>query len=219
MDASFDTEAKHREPSQADPVQSQPDAGRRDSIVPKPGSMRPARGGIRIRRLRAAAELDAVTPLFAEAHRATWIGQVPLNLEKGHAYYSRVLDDPAHHIVLAADRIMDRTCSDDSVVQTVGLLHGVAGPHMASDAWIATTRVFFVTPEIRRGLRGGEAALRLLRGFKSWAARVGPDGQGAAAIEIHVTSADDAPRSDKLFRRLGLSPIGGSYGAMTGGGA
>ncbi len=50
-------------------------------------------------------------------------------------------------------------------------------------------------------------------------ARSTHSGHGAAAIEIHVTSADDAPRSDRLFRRLGLTPIGGSYGAMTGGGA
>ncbi|MDJ0662203.1 MAG: hypothetical protein QNJ42_22355 [Crocosphaera sp.] len=216
MAAPLDTTAHHGEPDQAD-------AGPADPNQREPKAAPPARGGIRVRRLRTIEDLEPLAALFAEAHEATWNGRIPLNFDKGRTYFRRVLDDPAHHILLAADRIPDgdsgQASADGGAVRTVGLLLGVAGPHMAADAWIASTRIFFVAPEIRRGLRGGEAALRLLRGFKSWAARVGPDGKGAAAIEIHVTSADDAPRSDKLFRRLGLTPIGGSYGAMTGGGA
>jgi hypothetical protein len=63
------------------------------------------------------------------------------------------------------------------------------------------------SPEIRTRILGGKAALRLTRGIEIWA-----KGMGASYVLYHATSGTNPIRSDRFFRKLGMTTLGGNYG-------
>ncbi len=88
--------------------------------------------------------------------------------------------------------------------RVIGGLIGAVGPHYHSPALGASLQGFYVLPEHR----GSLAAVKLLHGFRRWAAT-----NGAARMYVGVTSGIDIARTDRLFRRLGFRPKGGNYEA------
>ena len=69
-----------------------------------------------------------------------------------------------------------------------------------------------ISPEARSKILGGKAALRLTRGIEIWA-----NGMGASYVLYHATSGTNPTSSDRFFRKLGMSTLGGNYGVRLNG--
>ena len=77
---------------------------------------------------------------------------------------------------------------------------------MVGRGLVATAISFFVTKKVRTSLRGGEAAIRLLKGYLRWAAL-----RKAQDVQVHVTSGIDLNRTHRFMQKAGFVPIGGNY--------
>ena len=70
-----------------------------------------------------------------------------------------------------------------------------------------TVNTINVDQSARSGLLGGKIALRLVRGIEVWARK-----QRANVILYHVTSGKNVASTDKFFRKVGMTTLGGNYG-------
>lgn len=84
----------------------------------------------------------------------------------------------------------------------VGVLVAQVGAHAFTAKTAAQCLGFYVNPEHR----GGFAAVKLLQGFKKWAAE-----RNIETLTLHVTSGIDTARTDRLLRRMGFRQMGGNY--------
>lgn len=91
----------------------------------------------------------------------------------------------------------------------VGFSHALLGEHSLGDGVkVVTVTAIATVPEIRSRILGGRAALRLVRGVKTWA-----EGMEASYIIYHAASGTNPTNSDRFFRKLGMTTLGGNYGA------
>lgn len=93
--------------------------------------------------------------------------------------------------------------------EIVGFCYALLGGYyIGEDAKVVTVITIAVAPETRSRILGGKAALRLTRGIEIWA-----KGMGASYVLYHATSGTNPTSSDRFFRRLGMTTLGGNYGA------
>lgn len=67
-------------------------------------------------------------------------------------------------------------------------------------------------PSLSYDLLGYGYALRLTRGIEIWA-----KGMGATYVLYHATSGTNPTSSDRFFRKLGMTTLGGNYGVRLSG--
>ena len=83
----------------------------------------------------------------------------------------------------------------------------IGGYFIGEGARVVTVNTINVDQSARSGLLGGKIALRLVRGIEVWARK-----QRANVILYHVTSGKNVASTDKFFRKVGMTTLGGNYG-------
>jgi len=92
--------------------------------------------------------------------------------------------------------------------EIVGFCYALLGGYyIGEDAKVVTVITIAISPETRSRILGGKAALRLTRGIEIWA-----KGMGASYVLYHATSGTNPTNSDRFFRELGMTTLGGNYG-------
>ena len=92
--------------------------------------------------------------------------------------------------------------------EIVGFCYALLGGYyIGEDARVVTVITIAIAPETRSKILGGKAALRLTRGIEIWA-----KGMGASYVLYHATSGTNPTNSDRFFRKLGMTTLGGNYG-------
>ena len=92
--------------------------------------------------------------------------------------------------------------------EIVGFCYALLGGYyIGDDAKVVTVITIAISPEARSKILGGKAALRLTRGIEIWA-----KGMGASYVLYHATSGTNPTSSDRFFRKLGMTTLGGNYG-------
>lgn len=182
-------------------------AGSNDGDDVRPGGAAPAHGdarkpdkepsrGVTVRFADTQADLDAMLPLSLEAHAATRFGEFELDNGKRIKVLRRALTNRDRYALLLAEK--------DG--QLIGFLFCTVADYVVGRGLIATVVAFFVREQVRSSLRGGEAAIRLLKGFLRWAAI-----REAQDVQIHVTSGIDLNRTHRFMQKVGFTPIGCNY--------
>lgn len=92
--------------------------------------------------------------------------------------------------------------------EIVGFCYALLGGYyIGEDAKVVTVITIATSPKIRTRILGGKAALRLTRGVEIWAR-----GMGASYVLYHATAGINPTGSDRFFRKLGMTTLGGNYG-------
>lgn len=86
--------------------------------------------------------------------------------------------------------------------QVIGMIVAFAGEQFFSPVKVATSQLFYVAKEARKG----RAAVLLLRGLRAWAKAA-----GAAEVNLNTTIGLDLARTDRFLRKLGFRQTGGNY--------
>lgn len=84
----------------------------------------------------------------------------------------------------------------------IGILTGMLSPYAFVDALGASVSLLYVAPTGR----GSLAALKLLKGFRRWAAH-----HDAKSLSIHVTTNYNKDRTHRFLKHLGFQITGGNY--------
>jgi len=146
-----------------------------------------------------AEETDraAVRELARVNHAESAFGRLPFSDQRFDAMFDACMGSPERSILLKA--------SVEGKV--VGFLYCNLGPYfIAEGGLIASVMAVYVSKECRSSLMGGKVAVRLVRGIGKLAKAMGAD-----ALLFYVTSEIDAAKSDRFFRKMGLSTLGGNY--------
>jgi len=133
-------------------------------------------------------DVDRIVTIGAELHAEGNYKGLPFVPERA-AHTMRTLIENDAGIVLVLDV--------DGVI--VGGIAGMCVQHWFTDAKVACDVSFFILPEHR----GSIAAARLLRQFVSWG-----KAQGAARIEIGITTDIHQERTAAFYERMGFSHKG-----------
>lgn len=92
--------------------------------------------------------------------------------------------------------------------EVVGFCYALLGRfYIGEEAQVVTVIALVTSSDVRSRLLGGRAALRLTRGIEAWAKAM-----GASHVLYHATSGTNPANSDRFFRKLGMTTLGGSYG-------
>jgi len=83
----------------------------------------------------------------------------------------------------------------------------LGGYYIGEGAKVATVITIATAPHVRTRILGGKVALRLTRGIEIWAR-----GLGASHVLYHATSGTNPSNSDRFFRKIGMTTLGGNYG-------
>lgn len=141
--------------------------------------------------------MEDIVFLAERAHAESRFSYIEFAPEKVRRIAERALADPKRHAVML--------CWDDG--KPVGFVYCSIGEyHIGAGTLLTTVHNINVLKEVRHTLKGGRAALGLLKGVDSWSRA-----RNASEILFHVTSEVDLGRTHKFIKRLGYRFIGGSY--------
>ncbi len=164
----------------------------RDSNVIKDNSD----NSVTIRLAQNSDDFELLTPLSRSLHAEGRYRNYPYNLERRNALFAKVIEQPDRNALFIAEKRE----------KAIGFLFCSIGPYMVGDHLIATVTSYYVSPSVRRGLSGGEAALRLFKGFAAWALK-----RNAVELQVHAATGIDPDRTDKFLKRMGFQEFGRSY--------
>ena len=136
-----------------------------------------------------------VLQLAKQDHAESAFSSMAFSPTKFDSIFNKVLDRVAIGLLARIDE------------KPVGFIYVTLGEYFASDAKpIATVNVLYVAREIRHSLVGGKVALKLIRAVQ----KIAQD-QKATHLLFHVTSGINIAKSDRFFRKLGATTLGGNY--------
>ncbi|HLJ44681.1 MAG TPA: GNAT family N-acetyltransferase [Bryobacteraceae bacterium] len=139
-----------------------------------------------------AGEVETLIDLGERMHDETAYAFLPYDRGKVRRVIEAYLANPASACVLVAR----------SENTPVGMLVGYLSVYDFCDETIASDSVIYVLPEFR----SWRAASGLIRAFRDWAAQ-----RGAREVCLGVSSNVEVARTTKLYERLGLTYIGGTF--------
>ncbi|PRY94225.1 hypothetical protein [Donghicola tyrosinivorans] len=142
-------------------------------------------------------DVQGLVELARSAHDESRFSYIPFAPQKVEAIIRRSMEDTKRHGVLL--------CRD--ATQLVGMVYCSIGEyHIGAATLLTTIHNMNVRPDVRHKLRGGYAALGLLRGVESWS-----QARNASEILFHVTSDVELQRTHSFIKKRGYRFIGGSY--------
>ena len=154
------------------------------------------KGSIRIARVEKADQ-QAVMELARRAHEESIFRDLPFSEKKYSALFDRCVSQPGRCLGLKAE----------VNGEIAGFLYCNLGEYyIADEGVIASVNVIYCTEELRKSLLGGKVAALLVRSVARWA-----KAQGAYLVTFYVTSGIRMSSTDKFFRRMGLTTLGGNY--------
>jgi hypothetical protein len=144
------------------------------------------------------ADRKQVCDLARLAHEESLFSDISFSEVKFSKAFDNTLRDPDTYLGLKV------SLGDEIVGFCYALLGGY---YIGEDAKVVTVIAIAIAPETRSCILGGKAALRLTRGIEIWA-----KGMGASYVLYHATSGTNPTSSDRFFRKLGTTTLGGNYG-------
>lgn len=144
------------------------------------------------------ADRQKVCDLARLAHEESLFKDIAFSEAKFSKAFDNTLHEPDTYLGL-------KVSLEDEIVGFCYALLG--GYYIGEDARVVTVITIAIAPETRSKILGGKAALRLARGIEIWA-----KGMGASYVLYHATSGTNPTNSDRFFRKLGMTTLGGNYG-------
>jgi len=139
----------------------------------------------------------AIMALARADHAESIFGDLVFSERKFSTLFDKSIDQPNSCLTLLAA----------IGGEIVGFLYCTLGQYfIAEDGVIANVNVVYVDQRLRQSLLGGKVALRLVRGVSKWARA-----QGAYLVMFYVTSGTAIAKTDRFFRKLGMTSLGGNY--------
>lgn len=168
-----------------------PEAPAPDKAIGAAG--RQARAGTtKIRLAENERDIEELIKLGIALHQESEYRDLSYDVNKRREFGRRALANRAQYGLLMAEKGSE----------VVGFLVGVVSEFYFSHDLAATAMTFYVKPEHR----GSLAAVKLLHGFRRWAAN-----RGVKALYVNVTSGVQMARTDRLMKHVGFKLIGGNY--------
>lgn len=144
------------------------------------------------------ADRQKVSDLACLVHEESLFKDIAFSEAKFFKAFDKTLHEPDTYLGLKV------SLGDEIVGFCYALLGGY---YIGKDAKVVTVITIAISPETRSKILGGKAALRLTRGIEIWA-----KGMGASYVLYHATSGTNPISSDRFFRKLGMTTLGGNYG-------
>ena len=149
------------------------------------------------------ADRQKVCNLARLAHGESLFADIPFSEAKFFKAFDNTLHEPGTYLSLKVSL----------AEKIVGFCYALLGGYyIGEDAKVVTVITIAIAPETRSRLLGGKAALHLTHGIEIWA-----KGMGASYILYHATSGTNPTNSDRFFQKLGMTTLGGNYGARLNG--
>lgn len=145
-----------------------------------------------------SADRERVCELARINHAESLFAEIAFSSAKFYKAFDNTLQEPDTYLGLKV------TFGDEIVGFCYALLGGY---YVGQDTKVVTVITIATSPAIRTGILGGKAALRLTRGVEIWAR-----GMGASYVLYHATAGINPTGSDRFFRKLGMTTLGGNYG-------
>lgn len=143
------------------------------------------------------ADRQKICDLARLAHEESLLKDIVFSEAKFFKAFNNTLHEPDTYLGLKV------SLRDEIVGFCYALLGGY---YIGEDAKVVTVITIAIAPETRSKVLGGKAAFRLTRGIEIWA-----KGMGATYVLYHVTSGTNPNSSDRFFRKLGMTTLGGNY--------
>ncbi|WP_282053260.1 hypothetical protein [Phaeobacter inhibens] len=143
------------------------------------------------------SDIPKIIPLIHEAHLASNLRRIPLNIQKIESIVQKSLSKKESSAIMLAGRR--------------GMVEGAAycevGEYIIGSKILLTTiHGIFVSNRLRKSLAGGRVALSLFKGIETWSTS-----RKSSAIWLHDTFGIDEGRTHKLVRKIGFSTAGATY--------
>lgn len=133
--------------------------------------------------------------LTQQEHAASAFSSMPLGQHKFDLIFDKIVNREAIGLLARIGR------------EPAGFIYVTIGKYFLSDADpIATVNALYVSTKARHGLIGGKIAISLIRSAQSIA-----QDQQATHLLFHVTSGINIMKTDRFFRKLGATTLGGNY--------
>lgn len=145
-----------------------------------------------------SADREQACDLARVNHAESLFSEIAFSRAKFFKAFDNTLQEPNIYLGL-------KVSFGDEIVGFCYALLG--GYYIGEDAKIVTVIAIVTSPRIRTRILGGKAALRLTRGVEIWAR-----GMGASYVLYHATAGINPTGSDRFFRKLGMTTLGGNYG-------
>ncbi|MGI9500476.1 MAG: GNAT family N-acetyltransferase [Geminicoccaceae bacterium] len=148
---------------------------------------------IRIRRAEGSADIEVIVDLVRQAIAESLFSRFDFAEDRVRRQVAQRISQEA---VLSCELIAERDGAP------IGVLTGMLSEYTFVDARGASVTLLYVAPEGR----GSLAAVKLLRGFRRWAAH-----HRASALSVHVTTNHKKDRTHLFLQRMGFRVTGGNY--------
>ena len=141
---------------------------------------------------------EAVCTLARLTHEQSLFADIPFSEGKFYSALDNTIENPDTYLGL-------KVSIGDEII---GFCYAVLGGYYIGEgAKIVTVITIATAPKIRSSMLGGKAALRLTRAIEIWA-----NSMKASYVLYHATSGINPTSTDRFFRKLGMTALGGNYG-------
>ena len=146
----------------------------------------------------ALEDRDQGCALAKQFHEESIFAEIPFAPEKFYAAFDATLSEPTKYLGL---KVMRKD-------HMLGFCYASIGEyHIGKGARIVTVITIFVDKDIRSSLLGGRVTRKLMQGVEVWGRKL-----DAKYILYHVTAGTGIAETDKFFRKIGMTTLGGNYG-------
>ena len=143
------------------------------------------------------SDCDVVYRLASLAHGESFFSDIPFSREKFYRAFDNTITEP--------DTYLGLKISVEGRI--VGFCYALLGGfYIGEEAKIVTVITIAVDPIVRTSMLGGKAALKLTRAVELWGKAM-----NASHVLYHATSGTNPSMSDRFFRKLGMTTLGGNY--------
>ena len=141
---------------------------------------------------------DAILAFSKDAHEESIFKDIPFSERKFDRFFQDALQNQEFYFGIKA------TLGGN----VLGVLFCARGGYFVGEgAKVASVNVINISKDIRSAMLGGKVAVRLVREVEKWARS-----KGVEVILFYVTSGETLSRTDRFFRKMGMTTLGGSYG-------
>jgi hypothetical protein len=145
-----------------------------------------------------AEDRSLILEFSRAAHAETIFKEIPFSERKFDKFFQEALNNTDYYLGIKATL----------GANILGILYCYRGGYFVGEgAKVASVNVINVNEDIRSTILGGKVALRLVRELESWARSKGVD-----VILFYVTSGETISKTDRFFRKMGMTTLGGNYG-------
>lgn len=140
---------------------------------------------------------DMLLQLARTEHQESALQGIRFSSKKFSDLFDKVNENPHFCTALVAEQ----------QGRLLGFLYCTLGEYFIGEGGlIASVHTIYVDRTVRSSLLSGKVAVRLVRAITKWASL-----RKADYVMFHATSGINISQTDKFFRKVGLTTLGGNY--------